>query len=75
MEGWAKCERLLGSFNAMLIADEASIEETYTLGLNLILGAWRTNPDKEELVDSYIECTVQNLREIMNKILEEEKKQ
>lgn len=70
-----KLDILFKNINSTLVENEATIDDTATLALNLMVMAWRCNPDKETLIEPYIEHFSKLFKKITSKIIEEEKEE
>ena len=57
------------NINDVLVENEATIEDVVSIGINLIVDAWSTDPDRENLVDEYVKVFKDNFIEHTCRIL------
>lgn len=65
----AELEGLLQDIGNRLIEKNATIKDSFEVGMNIIIGSWKCCPNKEECVDDFIDTFVRNFRAITSKIM------
>lgn len=69
-------EELIVIFNKItdiFTNNDATIDDIGKIGYSLIVSAWRNDPDKEALIEPYINWFNNNFRKDTKEILKEEK--
>lgn len=56
-----------------LVENEALLEDMAQLGLNLIISAWSSDPNREEIREKYGEWFLMSFMDISERIIEKEK--